>query len=128
MGVEIRGFIGAGAEIEDVEGSARYEELGITPDDADELEWYEVIGNSMEPRVYAGEFVAFEKREYEPSQLLRTECLVYLDDKRRFFKKLNPGTGPGLYDLISHNAEDRPDERVVKAGKLAMIVSRPRRA
>lgn len=126
--VEIRGFIGAGAEVEDIEGSARFEELGIVVQDAEAFEWYEVLGDSMIPRVYSGEFIAVERREYEPAALLRQECLVYLDDGRRFFKKLAPGSAPGFYDLISYNDADRPDERVVRAGRLGYIVSRVRRA
>lgn len=126
--VEIKGFIGAGAEIEDLDGSAHFEELGVTVGDPDDLEWFEVRGDSMEPRVYEGEFIAFEKREYQPQQFLRQECLVYLDDNRRFFKKLSPGSAPGLYDLVSYNDKTRQDERVVRVGKVAMIVSRSRMA
>lgn len=126
--IEIRGYIGAGAEIEDQDGASRFEEIGIEVADQDAFEWYEVRGDSMQPRVYPGELIAFERREYEPAQLLRQECLVLLEDGRRFFKKLNPGSAPGYFDLISYNDADRPDERVISVGKVAMIVSRPRKA
>lgn len=126
--VEIRGYIGAGAEVEEIEGASRFEAIGIDVTDPDEFEWYEVRGDSMRPRVFPGEFIAFERRSYAPAELLRQDCLVFLEDGRRFFKKLNPGSAPGYFDLISYNDDDRPDERVKSVGKVAMIVSRPRRA
>lgn len=126
--IEVRGYIGAGAEIEDFGDEARFEDLGILPANPDDVEWYEVKGSSMFPRVSDGEFIAFWKRQYEPEQLLRQECLVLLDDGKRFFKKLMPGSAPGLFDLISYNDDDRPDERVARAGKVAFIISGSRRA
>ena len=74
-----------------------------------------VRGDSMEPKYTDGEVLFIEKTIYGVDSLIGENCYIQLSDGRCYVKKLQYGTKPGLYSLISYNAppiHDVPVERV----------------
>lgn len=69
----------------------------------------------MEPKYTDGETLFIEKTIYGVDSLIGENCYIQLADGRCYLKKLQFGSTPGLYTLISYNGppiHDVPIERV----------------
>ena len=111
------GRIGAGQEVRPVDEEVEFVDLRI----AAHAEAFEVVGNSMLP-VARHKDIVIAAAPRALRDLIGTECVVELDDGRRFFKTVERGSAPGLFTLISYNAEPIRDVRVTAAGPLMGIL------
>lgn len=114
MQIEVTGFIGAGGQVVLFEdhGSGKVDAL-IAGADAVALE---VRGDSMFPLAYDKDIIFVGRPRRDVTRLIGREAAVNLQDGRRFFKILERGSKPGLYDLRSYNAEPIRDVEVHSAG------------
>lgn len=115
--VRFAGIIGAGQQVEpsdQIDG----EVMGLVVTEPSEA--FEVAGDSMLPVAMHGDIV-FCGLPVDPRQLIGRECIVELDDGRRFLKRLRRGSVDGLYDLESYNASTIADVKVIRAGRLLGI-------
>ena len=117
--VRLVGKIGAGQEVRPVDDLFETTVLNF-PDAA---EAFEVEGDSMFPVARHGDIIiAAAPRPIR--DLIGSECVVDLDDGRRFFKTVERGSAPNLYTLLSYNAEPIRDVRIVLAGPVLVIKRR----
>lgn len=85
----------------------------------------EIVGDSGGGRVEDGDIVFYDdRREPVTEDLLNTLCVIGLADGRVVIKKPQIGSQPGLFHLISYNAEPMFDQPVIWAAKVKDI--RPR--
>jgi SOS-response transcriptional repressor LexA len=114
--VQLKGFIGAGQEVtlfEDIQDHHEMVDGIIAGPDTFALE---VRGESMFPLAHNRDliFVGPPRRKFE--DLIGYECAVQLQDGRHFFKIIERGSRPHLFDLRSYNAEPMRDLDVHSAG------------
>lgn len=114
--VRMGGIIGAGQEVwpdndyEEIESSLA----------GDVVEAFRVSGDSMRPVARDGDLLFFG-RARTPKNLIGRECIVELEDGRRFFKILRRSHVAGRFDLESYNADPIEGVAVVRAGELLAI-------
>lgn len=85
----------------------------------------EVRGNSMGGRLEDGDTVFYDdRREPVTADLIGRLCVCETVDGEVLVKKIASGSRPGLYHLISYNAEPMFDVKLVWAAKITNI--RPR--
>lgn len=85
----------------------------------------EVRGDSMGGRLEDGDHVFFDdRREPVTDDLIGRLCVCGLEDGQVVIKRLAKGSQPGLYHLISYNAEPMFDQRLNWAARVTSI--RPR--
>jgi transcriptional regulator with XRE-family HTH domain len=85
----------------------------------------EVRGNSMGGRIEDGDLVFYdERREPVTADLLGRVCVIGCSDGRVMIKKLQKGSRPGHFHLISYSADPEFDVSVDWAAKVTSI--RPR--
>ncbi len=126
---QVVGMVGAGAKVtyiddhangdglEEVNAPYGYESHGIVG--------LRVVGDSMLPMLEEN-WIVFYTRQSEgvaPDCLGRL-CVVRLPDDTTLVKKIRQGSKPGLFHLLSHNAEPLFDQKVVWAS--IVIDIRPR--
>lgn len=80
-----------------------------------------VRGDSMSPAYLDGDCLIYSERTEAVDELVGGERVVWLEDGRVLVKRLLPGTRPGHYTLISHNAEPIGDARVIYAAKIEWV-------
>ena len=115
------GRVGAGGAVYPYEGNdVDYVELppGAPPD----VEALEVVNGSMRP-VYRDRDLLFVPTRYvpPPDVLIGEECVVDVEDGRRFVKVLRRGTMPGTWRLESYNADDIEDVRILRAAPVRHV-------
>jgi transcriptional regulator with XRE-family HTH domain len=85
----------------------------------------EVRGDSMGGRIEHGDVVYYdERREPVTADLFGRLCIVGASDGRVMLKKLQPGSRPGRFHLISYSADPEFDVPVDWAAKVTMIKPR----
>lgn len=123
--VQVRGLIGAGAEISPDEeqvpedGLSEIEVPFPLPDDAIA---FQVEGESMWPRYDSGDVVICRNREREPADLIGWEAAVRTSGGRRYLKRLRQGGRKGTFDLESHNAPPIKGVKVLWASEVHSVV------
>lgn len=115
--VRIVGKIGAGAEVIPDGDQDDFTEGDLAGEDC---EAFVVSGSSMHPVAREGDMLFFGPPR-PPAELMNAECIVELEDGRRFFKVLRYGSAPGLFTLDSYNQEPIVDAKVQAAGPLLAI-------
>ncbi|ODA67639.1 anaerobic benzoate catabolism transcriptional regulator [Methyloligella halotolerans] len=126
--VAVAGFVGAGAQVipfDDYPLGHGLTEVQA-PAGIGKVVAAVVTGDSMLPR-YEENDIVFFGAAVGPSDAIGSECVVTLADGSKYLKKLEPGSAPGLFNLVSHNASTMRDQRVESAA-LVKWVSRQRRA
>ena len=119
------GRIGAGAEIlpefEQIppEGLFEIEAPFTLPEEAVA---FEVEGESMWPRYDPGDVVICWREGANVEDMLGWEAAVRTEDGRRFLKRILRGSGPGAYDLESHNSQTIRNVKIVWAAGIAAVV------
>ena len=82
-----------------------------------------VQGDSMLPVLEDGWMVVYSRsHEGITEECLNRLCVVRLEDDRTLVKKLKKGKKPGLYELISYNADPMPEQHVSWASRILSIV------
>ena len=115
--VRLIGKIGAGQEVRPLDDLNEMVELSIGA----ATEAFEVTGDSMLPVARHGDIIV-AAGPGAIRDLIGIECVVDLDDGRRFFKTIERGSAPELFTLLSYNAEPIRDVRIVAAGPLVSII------
>lgn len=85
-----------------------------------------VRGDSMAPKYDDGETLFIEKTLYSIDSLISEHVYVQLADGRCYVKKLQYGSKPGLFTLISYNAPPIIDVPVERAYPIAFTKPRYR--
>ncbi len=124
--VPVVGYIGAGAEVFAIDDHAKGEGIDFIPAPPGMVNGIALIirGDSMTPKYDDGEIVFIEKTLYSIDGLIGDTCYIQLPDGRYYLKKLQYGSRPGLYSLISYNAPPIIDVPVERAYPIAY--TRPR--
>lgn len=81
-----------------------------------------VRGASMLPRFREHEILVYDDHAADPVALFGRECVVRLADGRIFVKILQPGSGPGLYTLLSLSAAPIRDVAIEWVAKIKCII------
>ena len=115
--VPLLGYVGAGSEVIAIDDHAKGDGFEMIPAPPGLTNGIALIvrGDSMEPKYTDGETLFIEKTIYGVDSLIGENCYIQLADGRCYVKKLQFGSTPGLYNLISYNAppiHDVPIERV----------------
>ena len=115
--VPLLGYVGAGSEVIAIDDHAKGDGFEMIPAPPGLTNGIALIvrGDSMEPKYTDGETLFIEKTVYGVDSLIGENCYIQLADGRCYVKKLQFGSTPGLYNLISYNAppiHDVPIERV----------------
>lgn len=98
-GVEVIGYVGAGAAVFPLESGA-IEEIEPPFDVPDGAFSMRVRGDSMYPAYRDGGYVV-ARPVADPADALYARVIVTLPDGSRYVKEMLPGSAPGLFTLIS---------------------------
>lgn len=109
--IEIRGYVGAGAEIIPVDDAAG-DDIELPPGAPPNTTAVIVRGESMYPRYFDGEKLFYLPDQRSPDELIGRECVVQLADGRVMVKILRRGSRRRLYNLESWNAPLIEDQKV----------------
>lgn len=126
--VPVVGYVGAGAEVLAIDDHAKghgFDEIPAPPGMVNGIALI-VRGDSMEPKYTDGEVLFIEKTVYDISSLIGDNCYVQLADGRCYVKKLQYGSRPGLFSLISYNAPPIIDVAIERAYPIAFTKPRYR--
>lgn len=128
--VPIVGYVSAGSEIHcfPIDDHAKGSGIEEIPAPPGMLNGIAVIvrGDSMAPKYDDGEVLFVEKTVYDIASLIGEHCYIQLPDGRCYVKKLQYGSRPGLYTLISYNAPPIIDVPVERAYPIAYTKPRYR--
>jgi hypothetical protein len=123
--VPVIGYVGAGAEVELLDGEAftdrELEEVQSPPGAAPNTVAVRVRGESMIPAYRPNDLLFYSERGPLTQSDHRQERIVWLDDGRVFLKTVLPGSRPGLVSLTSWNAEPIVDVAVRYTAKIDWI-------
>jgi phage repressor protein C with HTH and peptisase S24 domain len=119
--VPLVGYIGAGAEVFAIDDHEKGDGLEMIPAPPGMLNGIALIvrGTSMTPKYDDGEVIFIEKTVYAIDSLIGENCYLQLPDGRSYLKKLQYGSRPGLYSLISYNAPPIIDVPIERAYPIA---------
>lgn len=106
--VPLVGYVGAGAEVIPIDDCAQGASLEeIEAPQGLNLYGYVAVrvrGDSMYPRYFENEVIAFKRNVDWSDECLNKECVVKLKDGRCFVKIVRAGSKDGLFTLESFNA------------------------
>lgn len=123
--IPVVGYVGAGSEIIAIDDHAKgagMEEVeppipGMSPSTVA----VRVRGSSMEPAYYDGDLIFYERQDNgDLSHLIGKECIVALEDGRKFVKILKRRSNGEVF-LHSNNAEPIIDVRIEWAARVKVI-------
>lgn len=119
------GRIGAGGSVMVYPDSAGSDELdpveappGVR---ADLVEALLVEGNSMYPAYQSGDIVFYKKDQCYGDACIGKECVVLTEDGLQCLKIVQKGSATGLYTLVSHNAPQMFDQKIVEAKPIIWV-------
>lgn len=118
--IPIVGYVGAGAEVIPLDSGAIDEIECPWADLAPSAVAVRVRGDSMAPAYYDRDLIYFESQDTDLRHLLGKECVIALEDGRRFVKQLRR-TASGDWYLHSHNAEPILGIKIEWAAKVRLI-------
>lgn len=126
--VPVVGYVGAGAEVLAIDDHAKGDGFELIPAPPGMVNGIALIvrGDSMTPKYDEGEIIFIEKTVYSVDGLVGDICYIQLPDGRTYLKKLQYGSKPGLYTLISYNAPPILDVAVERAYPIAYTKPRYR--
>lgn len=119
-GIDVVGEVGAGSRVYPIDDGAleRVVPPFSTPSDAIA---FVVRGDSMEPAFSSGSYVIARPID-DPQEALFRRAVVTLEDGSRFVKQLLPGSSPGTFTLVSHNAQPITNVKVIAAARVLGFV------
>lgn len=121
------GYVGGGQEvfaIDDHEKGDGIEHIQAPPGVENGIALI-IRGDSMAPKYEDGEIVVIEKVFIDIHSLIGRICYVKLADGRCFLKRLQAGSRPGRFSLLSYNGPTIPDVVIEQAYPVAWV--KPRR-
>jgi len=113
--IPVASYVGAGAEVFPIDGPL--DEIEAPPGCEPGAFALIVRGDSMIPAYFSGD-VLIAYWVDDPSALLRRRAVVDLANGARLVKQLAPGSQPGRFTLLSHNAEPIFDAEVTRAARI----------
>lgn len=119
--IPVVGYVGAGSEVLAIDDHAKgdgIDEIEAPPGMLNGIALI-VRGNSMEPKYDDGEVIYIEKTLYSLDALIGEICYIQLSDGRCYLKRLQHGSRPGTFTLISYNAPAILDVVVERAYPIA---------
>ena len=123
--IPVVGYVGAGAQVWPVDDhvqGAGLEEIEVPWPLGEHAVAVIVRGDSMRPAMREGDILIYDNRlEGDLTPLIGSECILALADGRMFVKELAPGSAPGRYTLLSHNAPPMLDQSPQWAAKINLI-------
>jgi repressor LexA len=124
--VAVMGRIGAGStiepDIEQIPPDGLYQVALPFPAPA-EMIGFVVDGDSMYPKYEPGDvIVVLKEQRLDVTGYLGQLVAVLTEDGRRYLKKLNTGSRPGLYRLESFNAAPIHDVSIIWVGEIYATV------
>ena len=123
--VRVIGLIGAdaGGEILYADGQAGWDTVPRPPGGTSKTVALELKGRSMRTFADDGSLIYFEDQHTPPTpDMLGEVCVVETDDDRVLLKRLQRGSGPGLYDLESINGPTIRDAVIRWAAEPTAII------
>lgn len=128
VSVPLVGYVGAGCEVLAIDDHAKGEGFELIPAPPGMLNGIALIvrGDSMSPKYENGEVLFIEKTVFSIESLIGENCYIQLSDGRAYVKKLQYGSKPGLYTLISYNAAPIVDVTVERVYPIAYTKPRYR--
>jgi phage repressor protein C with HTH and peptisase S24 domain len=119
--IPVVGYIGAGAEVFAIDDHAKGDGFDEVPAPPGMLNGIALIirGDSMAPKYEDGEVIYIEKTLHAIDSLIGAICYVQLADGRCYLKKLQHGSRPGTFNLISSNGPAILDVVVERAYPIA---------
>lgn len=126
--VPLVGYVGAGSEVFAIDDHEKGDGLEMIPAPPGMLNGIALIvrGTSMTPKYDDGEVIFIEKTIYSVESMIGENCYIQLPDGRAYLKKLQYGSRPGLYTLISYNAPPIIDVPIERAYPIAFTKPRYR--
>lgn len=122
--IPVVGYVGAGAEVYPIDDHAKGDGIDDVECPWDALSHHTVAvrvrGDSMLPAYFDGDLIFYEEHHTDFTHLLGKECVVALEDGRRFVKQLRR-TQAGQWYLHSHNAEPIFGVKIEWAAKVRLI-------
>lgn len=126
--VRVIGFVGAGAAVYAFEAlDGLHSELPTieVPAEIPGSVALEVKGDSLLPDAEEGWSVLYTgAATFDDRDILGRLCVVTVEDGRMLVKKVQPGSKPGLYNLVSTNAPVMRDQRLIRAAPVTAIIPR----
>ena len=126
--IPVVGYIGAGAEVLAIDDHVKgdgFEQIPCPPGMVNGIALI-VRGDSMSPKYDDGEVIYIEKTVYSIDGMIGDHCYIQLPDGRCYLKKLQYGSRPGLYTLLSYNAPPIIDVPIERAYPIAFTKPRYR--
>jgi len=111
----VEGYVGAGAEIHQIEESSNFVIDGVEAPpgiDPDAVTAVVVKGDSMFPAYRDGDVIYYTKECDYDASCLRKECVVKVKGGAAFVKVLKPGSKAGRFTLQSYNFPDIEDVQI----------------
>lgn len=121
--VPVVGYVGAGAQVFAIDDHEKGDGIEEVPAPPGMLNGIALIirGDSMEPKYDDGEIIYIEKTLHSIDTLIGAVCYVQLADGRSYLKKLQLGSRPGTFNLISFNGPAILDVVVERAYPIAFV-------
>lgn len=126
--IPIVGYVGAGSEIFTIDDHIKGDGIDHIPAPPGMVNGIALIvrGNSMTPKYDDGEVLFIDKTVYSIDSLIGENCYIQLPDGRCYVKKLQYGSRPGVYTLISYNAPPIIDVAIERIYPIAFTKPRYR--
>jgi transcriptional regulator with XRE-family HTH domain len=119
--IPVMGTVGAGAYVELYQEPEMQETIDLPG--SKNLGALQVVGVSMHPRFYPGEFVLYNLGPVPPATLLNQYAVVQTVDGERMIKILREGRAPSLFTLDSHNLLSIKDVQLLCAYKVVGVIT-----
>ncbi|MDF1769860.1 S24 family peptidase [Maricaulis sp.] len=122
--IPVVGYVGAGAEVFLIDNYSMgdgIDQIDAPPGCKEGSLAVRVRGDSMSPAYRDGDCIIYSERTEAVAELVGAERVVWTEDGRVMVKTLLPGTAPGRYTLISHNAPPIGDVAVIYAARIEWI-------
>jgi phage repressor protein C with HTH and peptisase S24 domain len=119
-GVAVIGKVGAHSEVLPIDEGA-FEPIEPPFAVADGAVAFVVEGDSMEPSYPDGTYVIALPTD-DLQSIINRRAVVTLNNGHRYLKKVFPGSAPGLYTLVSHNAPPIVNVRIIQAARVLGMV------
>jgi len=141
--IPVLGYVGAGGEISPVDDIPILSTNSMREIDWDQVNCetlevpaslyppgtgaVKVMGESMYPVFWDGDYILYQRAPLKPSELLDEECIVMLEEGRCLVKILQKGETFGTFNLISYNAPPIKNVRVAWAALAGTRIRKPKR-
>jgi len=125
--LQVVGYIGAGSELNFQDSYAHGDGLETIDAPLDSLVGtvaVRVRGQSMWPSYFDGDVLIYSDPRHDVDAFMHQRVVCRLVDERILVKTLMPGSRPGLYNLISFNAEPIEDIALEWVAKIECVVPR----